>query len=304
MEAEFEEWLIEPHISIAVPASDWRGKYYDASTLKNYINWFGVMTYDFYGSWSSKSGFNSSLFKDPSDPQYLSVDSSIREYWHGTKNIPYNKLVSGIPFYGYKFNGASGPYKSFTSATSMTYSEIATSTGYNNFWNAGAKVPWLENGSSFISFDDTLSVKHKCQYAKDKNLAGVMIWELSQSYFSIDDQPLLETVINEMTTNTKINIANNHIIPEKFQLHQNYPNPFNPSTTINFDLPQNAMVNLTIYDIKGNLVKTLVNEQLTTGFHTYSWQPENISTGVYFYKIEAVNENYQQVQIQKCLFIK
>ena len=57
------------------------------------------MTYDFYESWSSKSGFNSSLYKDPSDSQNLSVDSIIREYWHGTKNIPYNQLVSGIAFY-------------------------------------------------------------------------------------------------------------------------------------------------------------------------------------------------------------
>jgi len=93
-------------------------------------------------------------------------------------------------------------------------------------------------------------------------------------------------------------------IPATFQLHQNYPNPFNPSTSIRFDLPQTANIKLMIYDISGKLIETLVNEQLSTGFHTYSWQPENISSGFYFYKIEAVNGSFQQVQIQKCLFIK
>ena len=92
--------------------------------------------------------------------------------------------------------------------------------------------------------------------------------------------------------------------PTSFMLHQNYPNPFNPSTKIKFDLPQTAMVKLTIYNINGKLIETLVNEQLQAGFHIHIWKPENIGSGVYFYKIEAMNGIFQQVQIQKCLFIK
>ncbi len=92
--------------------------------------------------------------------------------------------------------------------------------------------------------------------------------------------------------------------PREFQLHQNYPNPFNPETTIKFDLPKKSLVTIKIYDIKGSLVETLVNEQLSAGFYSRIWQPENISSGVYFYRIETKSGDFHESQIQKCLFIK
>lgn len=92
--------------------------------------------------------------------------------------------------------------------------------------------------------------------------------------------------------------------PREFQLHQNYPNPFNPETTIKFDLPQQARVNLKIFDINGNLVETVLHENLPAGFYNHTWQPENISSGVYFYKIETKSGNCSHTQIQKCLFVK
>ena len=51
-----------------------------------------------------------------------------------------------------------------------------------------------------------------------------------------------------------------------FTLHQNYPNPFNPTTTLKYDLPEDAMVNITIYDMMGRIVKTMVNSQQNAGF--------------------------------------
>ena len=92
--------------------------------------------------------------------------------------------------------------------------------------------------------------------------------------------------------------------PQKFKLHQNYPNPFNPETTIKFDLPQKALVTLKIYNISGKLVETLLHENLTAGFYRRTWIPVNISSGVYFYKIEIQTGDFHQSQIQKCLFVK
>ncbi|MGH2574808.1 MAG: SBBP repeat-containing protein, partial [Ignavibacteria bacterium] len=79
-------------------------------------------------------------------------------------------------------------------------------------------------------------------------------------------------------------------IPKEFKLWQNYPNPFNPSTTINFDLPVKAFVNLIVYDVLGREVTALINENLIAGKYELKLdasQLPNITSGVYFYKLNA-----------------
>ena len=68
-----------------------------------------------------------------------------------------------------------------------------------------------------------------------------------------------------MFENTSLSI-DGEIIPEVFALHQNYPNPFNPFTTLCYDLPEDGLVNITIYDMMGRTVKTLVNSSQTVGY--------------------------------------
>ena len=76
-------------------------------------------------------------------------------------------------------------------------------------------------------------------------------------------------------------------VPDVFALNQNYPNPFNPSTEISFDLPVASNVELTVYNILGQNVKTLVDRQMEAGRHTISWEASKYSSGVYFYRISA-----------------
>ncbi|MEA2096056.1 MAG: FlgD immunoglobulin-like domain containing protein [Candidatus Cloacimonadota bacterium] len=94
-----------------------------------------------------------------------------------------------------------------------------------------------------------------------------------------------------------VDIDNNEIIPMKDNLYlTNFPNPFNPSTTISFSVTQNSdFVNLEVYNIKGQKVKTLLNEELQKGMHSIIWSgiDENnklVSSGVYLYKIKAGNQ--------------
>ncbi|MEQ8525163.1 lamin tail domain-containing protein [Gracilimonas sp.] len=76
-------------------------------------------------------------------------------------------------------------------------------------------------------------------------------------------------------------------LPKSFDLKQNYPNPFNPTTNIAFDLPQAANVQLTVYDMLGRKVATLVNERMTAGSHTAAFDASRLASGMYIYRIEA-----------------
>jgi len=76
-------------------------------------------------------------------------------------------------------------------------------------------------------------------------------------------------------------------IPKEYSLHQNYPNPFNPSTTIRFDLPINAEVNIKLYNTLGQEVADILKNELDAGIHEITFNASNLSSGVYFYRIEA-----------------
>ncbi|MCI0716331.1 MAG: T9SS type A sorting domain-containing protein [Chlorobi bacterium] len=77
-------------------------------------------------------------------------------------------------------------------------------------------------------------------------------------------------------------------VPKEFKLSQNYPNPFNPSTKIRFAVAKQSNVKLTVYDITGRLITTLVNENLRAANYEIKFDASGISSGVYFYKLEAL----------------
>ncbi len=76
-------------------------------------------------------------------------------------------------------------------------------------------------------------------------------------------------------------------IPDKFALDQNYPNPFNPSTTINFSLPQKDFVSLRIYNLVGEEIKVLLNEEKDAGTYQITFEAINLPSGVYFYQLNT-----------------
>ena len=82
------------------------------------------------------------------------------------------------------------------------------------------------------------------------------------------------------------------IIPEKFALRQNYPNPFNASTIIRYEMPEDCDVVLTIFNLQGQKVRTLIDGSRNAGIHTIAWSGfdeggEKVPTGVYFYRLDA-----------------
>ena len=95
-------------------------------------------------------------------------------------------------------------------------------------------------------------------------------------------------------------------LPQNYDLKQNYPNPFNGTTQIQFDLPKSSHVTLEIFNVLGQKVKTLVDEELQAGYKQVTWDGKDqrgnlVSTGIYFYRIRAEN---QFTDMRKMLLIK
>ena len=89
-------------------------------------------------------------------------------------------------------------------------------------------------------------------------------------------------------------------LPNSYTLAQPYPNPFNPSISINFSLEKDQSILLQIYDMKGQLVSTLIDKKVSSGNHTSTWRPYNTGSGVYF--IQLTNGN--TAQTEKVIYLK
>jgi hypothetical protein len=89
-------------------------------------------------------------------------------------------------------------------------------------------------------------------------------------------------------------------LPTVYKLEQNYPNPFNPQTTITFSLPEESYATLKVYDARGRMVATLVDQTLEPGVHDVILNANNIASGVYFYRLIAGNF----VQTRKLVVLK
>ena len=83
-----------------------------------------------------------------------------------------------------------------------------------------------------------------------------------------------------------------NMVPAVFALHQNYPNPFNPTTQIKYDIAEDSFVSITIYDVMGRNIRTLMNVNQNAGYHSIQWDAKNdmgegVSAGMYIYVIQA-----------------
>ena len=87
------------------------------------------------------------------------------------------------------------------------------------------------------------------------------------------------------------NQDSNSEFPKQLNLYQNYPNPFNPNTNIQFELPFAGNTSLKIYNSLGQLVQTLVDNYLSEGRHNYSFDANQLSSGIYFYQLQFGNKS-------------
>ena len=271
-------------LSAAVPS--YIGSGYDFHNLARLVDWVGVMTYDYHGSWTALSGFVAPLYDPPSSTGDTegSVNSSIMQFLQYS-SIPISKLFMGLAFYGYNFHSP-GLYKPRTgNAPVVPYASAVAyeKSGWTYHWDDVSKCPYLTDPSNthIIPFDDTVSIRYKCDYLKSKNLGGVIIWRLGYDNLG-SSQPLLETTWKELNTVTEVVYHQSQEVPAHSFLLQNYPNPFNPSTTISYELSTISFVSLQVYDVLGRVVATLLNERENAGSHAVIFDASKLASGVYF----------------------
>lgn len=147
-----------------------------------------LMTYDLHGPWDAWADFNAPLYAPSDGPARYrsSVDGGISAWLD--RGVPAEKLVLGIPLYGYIYQGVSGGsgglYSRFTAAQSVSWDKIKAqylnSTAYKQLRHSEARVPYLYGNRSFLSYDDEASAAAKAALARDRGLGGVGFWELSQ----------------------------------------------------------------------------------------------------------------------------
>lgn len=167
-------------LTMAAPSNNFYGRWIDYERLASRFDFIGFMTYDYHGTWSDHSGHNAPLYAWPGDT-CGSLDETF--LYARSRQVPPGKLLVGLPFFGRSFDcGAMG--LPFTTSEQWSYAEVMELpvAEWAMIWDASAQVPYLRRGdaSMVISFDDMRSISLKCQYVKDRDSAGVIIWELSQ----------------------------------------------------------------------------------------------------------------------------
>jgi len=189
-------------LTIAGGSGSWYVDNIELGVLHNYLDFGNIMTYDIHGTWDRYTDFNSPLYNNTDvSPQYKwSVDSGVNAWLKA--GIPAEKLVVGIPFYGHKYNMVNnennGLYQLFSGGSSLSYAAIAAAylnaPGYVQYFHSESMVPWLFNGTTFISYENARSISLKAQYIKSRALGGGAIWELSQD----PDRVLLTSLFDAM----------------------------------------------------------------------------------------------------------
>ena len=170
----------------------------------------------------------------------------------------------------------------------------ATTTETNNsgfdIERSSLNGSWSKVGN--VTGNGTVTTPHNYSFT-DRNVAsGTYSYRLKQIDFNGN--------FEYFSLNNEVNVG----IPQKFELSQNYPNPFNPSTSINFDLPFDAKVSIKVFDLSGKEVATLVNGAITAGYHSVNFNASGLSSGVYFYRINAEGSGNNFVATKKMSLIK
>jgi hypothetical protein len=137
---------------------------------------------------------------------------------------------------------------------------------------SAGRQAWVKIG--FVNGNGTTTETSQYSFVDEPISSGFYSYRLKQVDFNGDYEYSNEVDVN-------------FILADDFRLSQNYPNPFNPSTTIEYQIPQSSFVTIKVYDALGKEVVTLVKEEKPAGIHEINFEPKDLTSGLYLYKISA-----------------
>lgn len=276
-------------ISMDVHSSLYYAQWVDFAALKNKIDWFGLMSYDFAGNWSYSihAAHNAPLYCGPPEicDRYLSVDRGV----HNLKDslqIPASQIVMGLAFYGREFYNSALYQTPREGGEAKPYYDIAPliGNGYTRYWDDQSKVPYLlktGGGLGLISYDDGQSLKLKTDYIKQNSLLGGMIWEITQDVDKVTkEQPLL-TVVGEELIDTPLDNAG---IPTAAITSPENGFIFTPGSNLVIMAQANVETGYTIQKVEFYRDAILLGSD-TSSPYSYTWN--NIPNGKYNLKVMA-----------------
>jgi chitinase len=198
--ADFRHQLdaVRPGLTLAIagPNGRWAYQYINLNQVQQYLDYFGVMTYDYDGPWKDNTGLVAPLYRSLKDPEPNNNASATVEGYLEAGVAP-GKLVFGVPFYGYEWsnvpnldNGLFEP--GAPDGQGAAYNSIVNiESQYQKRRDSITQAVWLYNGSHFWTYDDVTSIQFKMDYVRNQKLAGVMAWNIGQD---LPDGTLLHAV--------------------------------------------------------------------------------------------------------------
>lgn len=190
-------------LTIATAANSEYLKHVEMRKISKYLDFINIMTYDFQGGWNTETSHHTNLFISATDPEQDKRSAELAVLEHLKEGVPSEKLILGVAFYGRGWNGVNKlnnglHQKAGKDAFSIHYKDIQDSlrhAGYTRYWDSLAQAPYLWNESSgtFITYDDTESLRKKALFIKQNTLGGAMFWE-----YHSDDGSLLEILYEQL----------------------------------------------------------------------------------------------------------
>ncbi len=189
---------VRPGLTLAIAGGNgnWSTKYVNLNQVQNYLDYFGVMTYDYDGPWTNETGLVAPLYRSSKDPDPSNnADATIKEYLEA--GVAPGKLVFGVPFYGYEWSNVSNLDNGLwepgaPDGDGASYNQIVgIQSNFKTYRDSITQSVYLFNGTHFWTFDDPTAITFKMKYVKAQKLGGVMIWNLGQD---LSNGTLLKTV--------------------------------------------------------------------------------------------------------------
>lgn len=278
-------------LTLAIPGGSYHGKNFLVEKFYQYVDFISVMTYDFTGSWESKSWHNSPLYDYGSSDNW-SIDKAMKYYTD--RGVPPSMLNIGLHFYGKTFADCTGPNQPFSGLGSgdgdpgtMSFFSVnknLVSGVYTRHWDEQAQNPYgLSSDGEYCSYDDTVSIRIKAEYCINNNFGGAIIWELSADKLDDGTQPLLEAASKVLmkrvyTVNKNLTKKN---MPYKIKNCNN-------AVSVFFDFPPLSNINFTVFDMSGKQAFRSEYKQSLSSTFTLP-QTNRLQSGKYILKADSKN---------------